>query len=87
MKFAALNTVYKEPVRFNVAFTAVFQFTLELMVFVFCGESNSLDKLTNDGLKEIDILVLFLSFLSVPFELACAEYHIHGLIVPTLRGL
>ena len=86
MKFVALNTVYKEPVRFNVAFSAVFQLTLKLMVFVLCGESNSLGKFTDDGLKEVDILVFFPSFLSVPFELACAEYHIHGLIA-TLRGL
>lgn len=80
MKFVTLNTVHKEPVRFNVAFTAVFQFTLKLMVFVPCGEGNSLSKFTDDGLKEIDILVFFPSFLSVSFELACAEYHIHGLI-------
>ena len=80
MKFVALNTVHKEPVGFNMAFSAVFQYPLKLMVFVLCGESNSLDKFTDDGFKVVDILVFFSIFLNVPFELARAEYHIHGLI-------
>ena len=80
MKFVAPNTVYKEPVGFNMAFSAVFQFTLKLMVFVICGESNSLDKFTDDSLKVVGIFLSFLSFLNIPFELARAEYHIHSLI-------
>ena len=63
-----------------MAFSAAFQYSLKLMVIVLCGESNSLNKFTGDGSKVIDILVFFLSFLNVPFELTRAEYHIHGLI-------
>ena len=80
MKFVALDTVYKEPVRFNMAFSAVFQCTLKSMVFVLCGGGNSLSKFTDDGFKVVDIIVFFSSFFNVPFELARAEYHIHGLI-------
>ena len=81
MNFVALNAVYKEPVRFNMAFSAVFQYTFKLMVFMLCGESNSLDKFTDDGFKVVDILLSFPSFLNIPFKLARAEYHIHDLIV------
>ena len=80
VKLIPLNTVYEKPVRFNMAFPAVFQHSLKLMVFVLRGESGPLDKFTDDGLKVVGIFLSFPNFLNVPFELARAEYHIHGLI-------
>ena len=68
-KFTSFYAIDKKPVGFYVAFSAIFQDSFELMIFVFCRQFLSTDQISNDLFQFVWIFTAFDQSLNIFFKL------------------
>ncbi len=72
-QLASIYSVNKEPIRFNVAFPAIFQGTFKLMIFVFRWEFIRVDQTMNDVFQFVNIFMAFSYTLYIFFKLVISS--------------
>lgn len=68
-ELASIYSVNEEPIRFNVAFPAIFQGTFKLVIFVFLWEFICVDQMMNDAFQFVNIFTAFSYTLYIFFKL------------------